>query len=58
MLGWGVGGGGLETVFSLWFGELYSVVVCGVSPWLLKYINWVMFATSNLCKSVKSVSKK
>ena len=33
-------------------GKLYSVVVCGVPSWLLKYINCVILATTNLCKSV------
>ena len=39
-------------------GYLDSVVCGGVLLWMLKYISYVMKATSNLCKSVKSVSKK
>jgi hypothetical protein len=42
MLGWVVGGGGLETNSNFGLGELYSVVVCGVPPGLLKYNFYVM----------------
>ena len=50
-------GFGCEVGMDAWvggcsWGELYSVVVCEVLPWLLKYINYIMYTTSNMCKSL------